>query len=101
MTAKIQNLQDLSSAVTKKHEHVIVSQVNDSCLKMAVNEDDYPYAKVVYDATDGNFDIARLASETKGNELVAAITHDEIVRSQAVFESNGDVLQDGISRGMA
>ncbi len=43
MTAKIQNLQDLSSAVTKKHEHVIVSQVNDSCLKMAVNEDDYPW----------------------------------------------------------
>ena len=43
MTYEIQNLQKLSSAMTKKHEHIIVNHVNDTYVKIAVNEEDYPW----------------------------------------------------------
>ena len=43
MTYEIQNLQKLSSAMTKKHEHIIINHVNDTYVKIAVNEKDYPW----------------------------------------------------------
>jgi mannose-6-phosphate isomerase-like protein (cupin superfamily) len=37
------NLKCLSDAVTKVHENFIVSEVNDSCLRLAVNEGEFPW----------------------------------------------------------
>ena len=37
------NLKGLSDAVTKSHENFLVSEINDSCLRLAVNEGEYPW----------------------------------------------------------
>lgn len=37
------NLKTLSDAVKKPHENFIVSEINDSCLRLAVNEGEYPW----------------------------------------------------------
>ena len=39
----IKNLKNLSDAVQKKHDNLIVSEINDSCLRLAVNEGEYPW----------------------------------------------------------
>lgn len=39
MSQKVINLNKLSDAVTERHRNVLVSQVNDSSLRMAVNQD--------------------------------------------------------------
>jgi mannose-6-phosphate isomerase-like protein (cupin superfamily) len=43
MTYEIQNLQKLNRSVIEKHKHIIVNEVNDSCVTIAVNEQDYPW----------------------------------------------------------
>lgn len=37
------NLKELSDAVKKSHENFIVNEINDSCLRLAVNEGEYPW----------------------------------------------------------
>lgn len=37
------NLKSLSDAVTKSHENFLVSEINDSCLRLAVNEGEFPW----------------------------------------------------------
>ncbi len=37
------NLKNLSDVVYKAHENFIVNEVNDSCLRLAVNEGEYPW----------------------------------------------------------
>ncbi len=39
----IKNLKKLSDDVSTKHENFIVSEINDSCLRLAVNEGEYPW----------------------------------------------------------
>jgi mannose-6-phosphate isomerase-like protein (cupin superfamily) len=39
----VKNLKGLSDAVTKSHENFLVSEINDSCLRLAVNEGEYPW----------------------------------------------------------
>jgi mannose-6-phosphate isomerase-like protein (cupin superfamily) len=37
------NLKKLSDTVNKSHENFIVSEINDSCLRLAVNKGEYPW----------------------------------------------------------
>lgn len=37
------NLKKLSDAVTLSHDNFIVSEINDSCLRLAVNEGEFPW----------------------------------------------------------
>jgi mannose-6-phosphate isomerase-like protein (cupin superfamily) len=37
------NLKSLSDAVTKSHENFLVSKINDNCLRLAVNEGEFPW----------------------------------------------------------
>lgn len=37
------NLKNLSDAIKTSHENFIVSEINDSCLRLAVNEGEYPW----------------------------------------------------------
>ena len=37
------NLIKLSDTVSKSHDNFIVSEINDSCLRIAVNEGEYPW----------------------------------------------------------
>ena len=37
------NLKHLSDAVTEQRRNFIVDEVNDSCLRLAVNHEDYPW----------------------------------------------------------
>jgi mannose-6-phosphate isomerase-like protein (cupin superfamily) len=37
------NLKRLSDDVIKKHENFVVSEINDSCLRLAVNEGEFPW----------------------------------------------------------
>jgi mannose-6-phosphate isomerase-like protein (cupin superfamily) len=37
------NLKRLSDDVTKIHENFVVSEINDSCLRLAVNEGEFPW----------------------------------------------------------
>ena len=39
----IKNLNNLSDNVTGPHDNFIVSEINDSCLRVAVNEGEYPW----------------------------------------------------------
>jgi mannose-6-phosphate isomerase-like protein (cupin superfamily) len=39
----IKNLKNISNDVHKIHENFIVSKINDSCLRLAVNEGEYPW----------------------------------------------------------
>ena len=39
----IKNLKKLSDEVSAPHENFIVSEINDSCLRLAVNEGEYPW----------------------------------------------------------
>ena len=39
----IKNLKTLSDDVDKTHENFIVNKINDSCLRLAVNEGEYPW----------------------------------------------------------
>jgi mannose-6-phosphate isomerase-like protein (cupin superfamily) len=39
----IKNLKILSDDVHKIHENFIVNEINDSCLRLAVNEGEYPW----------------------------------------------------------
>ena len=38
-----QNLKELSDAVTEGHKNFVVEEVNGSCLRLAVNEQDFPW----------------------------------------------------------
>ena len=38
-----ENLKTLSDTVTKSHENLLVSEINDSCLRLAVNEGEFPW----------------------------------------------------------
>jgi mannose-6-phosphate isomerase-like protein (cupin superfamily) len=37
------NLKNLSDDVSKTHENFVVSEINDSCLRLAVNEGKFPW----------------------------------------------------------
>ena len=37
------NLKELSDIVNESHKNFIVSEINDSCLRLAVNEGEYPW----------------------------------------------------------
>ena len=37
------NLNNLSNEITKSHENIRVSEINDSCLRLAVNEGEFPW----------------------------------------------------------
>ncbi len=39
----IKNLKILSDSVNSSHENFVVSEINDSCLRLAVNEGEYPW----------------------------------------------------------
>ena len=39
----IKNLKILSDNVQKAHDNFIVNEINDSCLRLAVNEGEYPW----------------------------------------------------------
>ena len=39
----LQNIKDLSDAVTEQRKNFVVDEVNDSCLRLAVNHEDYPW----------------------------------------------------------
>lgn len=39
----IKNLKILSDDVHKSHENFVVSEINDNCLRLAVNEGEYPW----------------------------------------------------------
>ena len=38
-----QNIKDLSDAVSEQRQNFVVSEVNDSCLRLAVNHEEYPW----------------------------------------------------------
>ena len=37
------NIKDLSDAVTEQRKNFVVDEVNDSCLRLAVNHEEYPW----------------------------------------------------------
>ncbi|MBI4765298.1 MAG: cupin domain-containing protein [Deltaproteobacteria bacterium] len=39
----LKNLKSLSDNVSKTHENFVVSEINDSCLRLAVNEGEFPW----------------------------------------------------------
>ena len=39
----IKNIQKLSDEVTEMHKNFVVDEVNDSCLRLAVNEGEFPW----------------------------------------------------------
>ncbi len=39
----LQNIKNLSDAVTEQRKNFVVNKVNDSCLRLAVNHEDYPW----------------------------------------------------------
>ena len=43
MNSDIQNLKELSDVIQEKHQNFTVSEVNDSCLKLAVNDGVFPW----------------------------------------------------------
>lgn len=38
-----QNLKKLSNAVTEKRKNFIIEKMNDSCIRLAINHDEYPW----------------------------------------------------------
>lgn len=38
-----QNIKKLSNAVTEKRKNFIIEEVNDSCIRLAINHEEYPW----------------------------------------------------------
>ncbi len=39
----VKNLKNLSDSVYEKHKNFVVGEINDSCLRLAVNEGEFPW----------------------------------------------------------